>query len=494
MKMQELQWCMSQGYTNQQAADHLGINERTVRRWKARIASEPAQEAANQEQSDTYVITSAVNATKAHNGFLASLHNYCQANNAKLIVLPMRYRNPTRKEETPDDWWDARLTPHIVNQRTKLCRDVVLLADIKVQPTAINPLQGWLTVSGTDSAILAHTKVALQSVPTMVGDDAKLVMTTGACTVPQYSDTNAGKKGEFHHTLGAVIVEVDKKGTHLRHVLGERDGSFIDLTTKYSRHGVEVAPDASVLILGDLHARQVDSKALDATERLALAINPKSVCLHDALDFSSASHHSGYFERFKLHITKQNSILSELKVTAKILDRISMWAPEIVMVGSNHNEHFTQYLSKYENALDLENALVYHETKAAMLRAIHEGSYLDPFKYWVDKLASTPEVIHWLRPGESISRHGIELGFHGHRGPNGARGSTKGFSNIGARTVTGHSHSPAIIDGAYCVGTTSKLKMGYNEDSPSSWHHTHCIVYANGKRALLHCVSGKFFR
>lgn len=491
--MSDLEWCMSQGYTNQQTADHLGINERTVRRWKSKISQAPALEV--QAKADTYVITSAVNATKAHAGFLASLHTYCVANDARLIVMPMRYRNPTRKDESRDDeWWDAKLAPYLVSERTKLSRDVVLLADIKIQPTAINPLQGWLTVSGTDSAILAHTKVALQSVATMVGDDAKLVMTTGACTVPQYSDTNAGRKGAFHHTLGAVIVEVDKKGTHLRHVLGDKDGSFIDLTTKYSRHGVEAAPDASVLVLGDLHARQVDSKALEATEELAVAINPKAVCLHDALDFSSASHHAGYFERFKLHVTQQNSILKELQVTAKILDRISMWAPEIVMVGSNHNEHFTQYLSKYENALDLENALVYHETKAAILRSIHEGSYLDPFKYWMDKIASKPESIHWLRPGESFARHGIECGFHGHKAPNGARGSTKAFANIGAKTVTGHSHSPAIIDGAYTVGTTSKLKLGYNEDSPSSWHHTHCVVYANGKRALLHCVGGRFFR
>ena len=451
--MQDLEWCMSQGYTNQQMADHLGVNERTVRRWKANIKSPAVEQAQDQA---TYVITAAVNATKTHAGFLKSLRAYCDENNAKLLVIPLRYRNPTRKEETQDDWWCPSITSDLLTARTRIANGLVALADIKIQPTAVNPLQGWLTVSGSDSAILGHTKVALTSVPTKVGDPAKLVMTTGACTVPNYSDTNAGAKGSYHHSLGAVIVEVDGRHNHIRHVIGTHDGSFIDLDRKYTRHGSQEVARASVLTMGDVHAYQVEPKVMEATEALADRIKPEAICAHDVLDFSSASHHAGYFERFR--------------------------------------QHMEQWLSKHENALDLENALVYHETKAAMLRAIHEGSYLDPFKYWMDGLMRNPDLLKWLKPGEHFIRHKIDFSSHGHKGPNGARGSTKSFANIGAKTVTGHSHSPAIIDGAYTVGTTSKLKLGYNLDSPSSWHHTHCITYANGKRTLIHCVNGKFFR
>jgi len=497
--MQELEWCMSQGYTNQQTADHLGINERTVRRWKSRLSPGSCQESANDDGSmlggyKTFVITSAVNATKAHTGFLKSLRVYCEANDAKLLVIPLRYRNPTRKEETPDDYWCPSITPDLLTERTKIANGLVALADIKIQPTAVNPLQGWLTVSGSDSAILGHTKVALQSVPTKVGDPAKLVMTTGACTVPSYSDTNAGAKGHYHHCLGAVVVEIDGKHSHIRHILGAHDGSFIDLDMEYTRHGAHEAARASVLTMGDIHAYQVDQKALVATEKLAARISPIAICAHDVLDFSSASHHAGYFERYRLHSNGRNSVLKELEVTASVLERISGWADETVMIGSNHHQHMEQWLAKHENALDLENALVFHETKSAMLRAIHEGSYLDPFQHWMDQLMREPQRLKWLKPGEHFIRHKIDFSSHGHKGPNGARGSTKAFANIGAKTVTGHSHSPAIIDGAYTVGTTSKLKLGYNLDSPSSWHHSHCITYANGKRTLIHCVNGRFFR
>lgn len=491
--MQELQWCMSQGYTNQQSADHLGINERTVRRWKERLkpANDSIQSIAD---GKTFVITSAVNATKTHAGFLKSLRVYCDENNAQLLVIPLRYRNPTRKEETPDDWWCPSITPNLLRERTRIANGLVALADIKIQPTAVNPLQGWLTVSGSDSAILGHTKVALQSVPTKVGDPAKLVMTTGACTVPQYSDTNAGAKGHYHHCLGAVVVEIDGRHSHIRHILGAHDGSFIDLDKEYTRNGVSKADRASVLTMGDIHAYQVDQKALVATEKLAARIAPVAICAHDVLDFSSASHHAGYFERYRLHSNGRNSVLKELEVTASVLERIAGWADETVMIGSNHHQHMEQWLAKHENALDLENALVFHETKSAMLRAIHEGSYLDPFQHWMDQLMREPQRLKWLKPGEHFIRHKIDFSSHGHKGPNGARGSTKAFANIGAKTVTGHSHSPAIIDGAYTVGTTSKLKLGYNLDSPSSWHHSHCITYSNGKRTLIHCVTGKFFR
>ena len=36
----------------------------------------------------------------------------------------------------------------------------------------------------------------------------KMMMTTGSCTVKNYTDSKAGKKGEFHHTLGFVIIEI----------------------------------------------------------------------------------------------------------------------------------------------------------------------------------------------------------------------------------------------------------------------------------------------
>ena len=51
-----------------------------------------------------------------------------------------------------------------------------------------------------------------------VTDVAKLLTTTGACTVSNYTDSRAGRIGEFHHSLSAILVEVDGRRFHLRPV------------------------------------------------------------------------------------------------------------------------------------------------------------------------------------------------------------------------------------------------------------------------------------
>lgn len=318
-------------------------------------------EKAERVKGKRFVVTAAVNATKAHAAFLKSIEQYCLERKAQLIVVPMRYKNPTRQDETPEDWWDARLSQYLVGHRTQLADNLLLLADIKVQPTAINPLQGWLTVSGTKHAIIGHTKVALESVATAAGVPAKLVMTTGACTVAQYSDTNAGAKGEFHHTLGAVVVEIDGKNAHMRHVCPLSNGSFIDLDREYSGKGSKKARQASVLTMGDIHAELADSRVKSATERLAALIKPKAIVCHDVLNFGSASHHAGYFERYARHSRGKSSVMKELQVTAQYMSDIAKLSPKVVMVSSNHHNHFTTWLEKSEHAHNLENALVYHE-------------------------------------------------------------------------------------------------------------------------------------
>lgn len=483
------------GGNKAKAASDLDYDLRQLRRRLRKInyAHKPA--APKKSNHHTYVITAAVNATKAHARFIKTLEAYCEERDAKLLVIPMRYRNPTRRgESTDDEWWDSRLVPHLVHERTRIAPGVQLMADIKIQPTAVNPLQGWLTVSGTDDAIFGHTKVALQTVATQPGRKAKIVQTTGACTVENYSDTNAGAKGEFHHTLGALVVEVEGNNVWTRHVCALKDGSFIDLDRKYTPDGSEPAKPAEVLTMGDIHAELEDKAVTLATHKLAELIKPKAIVGHDILNFGSASHHNDYFERFERHAQRRNSVYRELETTAALMDKLASLCERFVVVGSNHHDHFRQWLNKHDNALDLENAVVYHETKGAMLRGIMEGRKVEPFRYWMDQMMKQAASVKWLQPGESFSKHGVEFGYHGHKGPNGARGSTRGFANVGAKVTKGHSHGAEIVDGAHSVGVSGKLDMGYNADSPSNWTQSHEILYSNGKRALVHLAGGRFFR
>ena len=85
----------------------------------------------------------------------------------------------------------------------------------------------------------------------------------------------------------------------------------------------------------------------------------------------------------------------------------------------------------------------------------------------------------------------VELGAHGDKGANGARGSLHAMENAYGNSVSGHSHSPEILRGAWQVGTCSYLKLEYNQ-GPSSWLHSSCLLYPNGARQLINVIGGQW--
>ena len=51
---------------------------------------------------------------------------------------------------------------------------------------------------------------------------------------------------------------------------------------------------------------------------------------------------------------------------------------------------------------------------------------------------------------------------------------------MNTKIVVGHYHSPGRKDGALAVGTSTKLRVGYN-NGPSSWLQTHVIIHNDGR-------------
>jgi len=478
----------------------LGMSETAVRRALNRIAeAEPAPEAEPSHhrhlpQTRRYVVTCAQNATNPHPGFLASLRQYCDHNDAELVVVPMRYRNPTARMETAwgektEYWWHWTLAPYLCGERTELFPGVMLMGDIKIQPTAVNPLSGLQTITGSKCGIFGHTKLAMDSVPTQGTQLPKLLYTTGAVTKQNYSDSKAGKKGEFHHVLGALVVEQDEQGLfHIRNLNANSKGHFTDLGKRYGPDGVEDANPPAAFVMGDLHAIRADEDNVKACHDILDTLKPRRLVLHDALDFQSGSYHNTWFERFLLRQQGKSDVAQELEVTCRMIDELASKA-DTSIISSNHDEHLLKWLENHHNALDLENAIVYHELKLEMLRSIRDtGDIPDPLE--VASRGRIRNRLTFIKDG-GLQVHGIEMGYHGDKGPNGAKGSVGAFDRIGVKTITGHSHGPAIVGGAYRAGTSSILDMGYNR-GPSNWLHSHVLVNADGKRTHIHVIDGRW--
>lgn len=455
-----------------------------------------------------YVITSAQNATPVHQKFLSALLNYCAENDAKLKIIPYRYKNPTSIFQDKDnEVWDSAIVPYIEENTVKIANGLVLVGNVKIQPTAVQPLSGFEGYTGTSSAIFGHPKVQLKTVPTPSNELPKILVSTGAVTTANYTDSKAGFKGSFHHSLAALVVEVSDTEFHIRHIHGQDDGSFYDLDTLYTHTGSTAGHRVAALITGDTHAmflsKDVENATYAAEDSIVKTLKPEMRVFHDINDFFSRNHHhrGDHLQNLAKHFSGTDDVEAELQVAADLIDKYNDEECLNVIVKSNHDEALDRWLKEADANNDPRNARFYHYLKYNQIKNMKietngRFSSIDPFEFWCAApdqqkgLTSVGNTV-FLKRDQSLMVNGIELGFHGDVGPNGARGSIQNLSKIGTKTVIGHSHSPGIYEGVYQVGTSSDLDLGYNR-GPSSWLTTHAIVYPDGKRTLIHIVNGKW--
>lgn len=449
-----------------------------------------------------FLITSAQNATPVHREFLEALKVAARAMRAELVVIPLRYKNPTSvwsSKQEDDDWWAPELEPYLFNGRRKLGPNLVLCGDVKIQPTASNPLAGFQSLTGAESCVIGHPKMAFRSVPAPSGKFPKILSTTGSVTRKNYTDSKAGALGAFHHFLGAVVVELTGRRFHLRQVNADRrDGSFVDLATLYTATGTRPAPPALGLVLGDTHARFTCPKVDRATfgpVGIVETLNPRHVVFHDLFDgWSVNPHHEGNpFVAVAKARSAGGSVRDEIEHAVRFVAQRCA-GRQAVIVPSNHDNFLARWVIATDWRRSPANADFYLDTARAMLRSTRTDGggtvYADPFAHWVERLKGTA-AIRCLAPDESFKLADVECGMHGDRGPNGARGTLRNLSRIGAKVISGHTHTPGIEEGHYQCGTSTPLRLEYTR-GPSSWLNTHCVVYATGKRSLITVIDGEW--
>lgn len=442
-----------------------------------------------------YVVTTAVADSSPHSGFLAAMDTYSAMHDAQLVIMPCESTTNSFENKTavfasvfndPKYMFVSRDTP--LNNNINLC-------SIQVSAKQIRPITGLSRIGNRDgSFVFASTKQFLEFVPSGNKRGTNYsIMTTGACTLPQYySDTFVSKRlsyiAERDHTIGAIIIEIeDDSYFHFRQIQADTDGSFIDLGIQYNADGTTNRVPVNV-VLGDLHGINTDSDALAAIVNLVREMDVDRVFLHDTFDGYSVNHHvTTIAEKAIRASTDHASLVYELRKTAEIVRLIdSYFQPkELVVVKSNHDEFLTRYLQEGRYVGDPEN----HYASLLIARALFENK---------DVLSSGFEVVgdpppnHWtfLDRSSSYKIGDVECGSHGDLGLNGSKPSLTTLEKVYGNCVIGHAHTAAIHRGVFRVGTTSKLDMGYNR-GPTSWTHTSCLVYDNGQRQLINVINGK---
>jgi 3',5'-cyclic AMP phosphodiesterase CpdA len=433
-----------------------------------------------------FIVSWACNATSHHPGFLAALKKFP----GRLLVVKGQYKNPTRRnEDVEEDWYDPAIVPYLVSERMQLCPNLGLYADVPIQPTAARPLSSFEVFLGQNSAIFGHPKRALETIASGTRTP-RLLVTTGACTVAQYSDSKAGKKGQAHHVLGALVVEIEADGTyHLRHVSAGPKGDFVDLDTHYTPDGIYRARRALTLTFGDVHDYWEDPSVLASCREQVALLRPQALCVHDVLDFHHRNHHDrGLRSAFK---KRQLLVRDELERATRKLSTFADWGDhDVIVIDSNHDQAFDKWLDEWRG--DPQNHAYWCQVWSRLYDAhARTGQFPAAFAQEAKHFGVHPRV-RFLGRDEPYVIKGVAHQFHGHVGLNGARGSSLTYAKLGCKTSTCHTHTPRIIDGNFTGGLgPAVLDHGYN-GLPNSWLHANIHLDFRGRRQLIITVKGRF--
>lgn len=461
---------------------------------KARIRELNAYKRENDVR--TFVITAAQNATPIHENFWANLLHLCEQENGEPIVIPYRYTNPTShwgQNARTNDWWSKEIISYCVNHRFQLNARVEVMADQKKSPTAVDPLSSLESHTGAKWGIVGSPKMRLKCIANGADSMSKILTTTGACTLPNYTPTTAGDKGKFHHVFGACLVQTKGAKAFIYQIIADDEGNFIHKDTEYRDGAAYQAPAALAFMMGDIHADWVDPGATKATfgdGGMVPLLRPLELVWQDVNDFYAGSHHHEKPEMFFTRLVKHNAGRSDIRAELeRSFGYVNEHAPDYcrnIFPWSNHgNEHLWKWLNSKDPREDYVNFQFWLDTWQEIMKTAKLGDHgaesVDPYAYWGSQMLEDPDRATFCNSIDPYRIAEVDI-VHGHMGPNGARGSTKNLARASEKVMSGHGHSPEIFEGHTRVGKMAR-RMEY-ERGPSSGALCNGVIYANGKRAL----------
>ena len=454
------------------------------------------KEAQNKEHDSTkqrFLISWAQSDTPVHKKFLKNMETYAEHIDAEILIIAGRYKNPTSlsaskalkdKEKNVKNSWDSLVLPYLDANRHNLHEHLVVLSDVKIQPTASTPLSSLNGLTGLESCIVGHPRSHLKFLPVLDGYPSKVLLTTGACTIENYTDTKIGKSSEFNHVLGCVIVELDGDIFHIRQICADKKGDFYDLSFKVKDGSVFNNNKIEVAVLGDIHLTSEDKENVDISFEMLDRFNPKHVVLHDIADMYSISHHEkrNPFQLLRREEDGSNSLEKELNYIKNWFKSRPKY--NYIVPSANHSDFIDRWLQNEDWRKD-GNKKLYLEFANITAKGLAPKGIIAYI------LETEFDHIRCLGVDESYNVLGWELSLHGDRGSSGSRGSAVQFKNLNVKNITGHSHTAIKLDGHLSVGTLTKLRMGYNLGM-SSWSVSNVVIYPNGKAQHIHITRGRY--
>jgi len=462
-----------------------------------------------------YILTSAQNNTYIHKDFWENVLTMAEHYKAQIMVGTFSYnqnnygklavKKGTKKSHEDELWFDPAITPYISDEKVELAPGLTWCGNLNILPTEDNPISGLETYGGSTSVIFPHVKIEMRSIATMPDMPVKMVYTTGAVTLMNYLQKKLGIKAEHHHRYAFLLVEVDSAGNWwVRQVAARKNGKTVQDLNVLVENGELVSIDAKAeaITWGDLHSTIAQPEVVEASLVMLDTLQPKHQFLHDIMEGASTNRHlQGKFEpykRFHTWLRGLHRVDEELKQTRVVIEKyLRPWCKTVVPDSNHDRAWLRSWLENYEYRFDPANAELFLRLQNFAYAEIRKGTLPKNINLseqaFVVETGMKPGAVKFLLPDESYEVKEVECGCHGHMGPNGAFGSPTNLSKIGKKATTAHTHSAGIYHGLFVAGTSTKLTPEWTyTQGPSSWSHSHVILYPNGQRTIVTMKNGRW--
>lgn len=457
--------------------------------------------------------------TPTHGPFAVNLHALAAALGGYEIILGgatygkslfSKKRKIDLLEVAP---WSSMIADLVTRSRRHLAPDVQFCAEMNMRPTKSNPLTGLNGYIRGKTSIFAHPKRAIVSVPRPQFSDPVTMWTTGACSVPNYIEQEAGLKGLQRHTIGAVIVEIDADDrVFIRNIDADPEtGNFFDLDLFVTAGNVFTIDEAIEESEGQLDRPFL---GIPCTHRAGIyppyaramwgyggnpegdrplidLVRARGQAFNDLFDGQAINHHEDRnpLALYRRHAEKKQLVEPEIDQAARFLSETARPWCKSYIVYSNHDDFLARWLQRPSTEISVENSKLWHLANYECRAAIDRDEKFDVFE-WVIRRSNPSAEFELVNADKPLHVYGTYYNFHGDVGANGARGSTAGLAKLGVKISKAHDHGLGWIDD--CISMGNLIHRADYAKGPTGWVGAWHLGHSDGNRQVGLLVGDKY--
>lgn len=304
-------------------------------------------------------------------------------------------------------------------------------------------------------------------------EQAFQIMAIGAVIRPRVIPRQAGVKSTFNHVPSVTLAEFnDEVVISFRQTIADNDGNFQDLDVKVDNGHMLYYQSVSAVTAADVHIAKLDRcnaistfgygpetcKLIDNENSVINTLKSEFSILLDLRDHESRNYHNAndVSRNHEKAIHSRESVLEKLRCSSDFLEQMDRPELTTVVAESNYDLTLERYSRQRHHRgddinfeLGFELDIAYRDYGKKIAEAF--DSHKTPPRFSMVKYAirhviqSRLRNTDWVYDSDSYLINDIQVGNHGFRGANEAKGAITGFARLRQKITIGDNYSPTYF-------------------------------------------------